>query len=247
MITYTFDKDYIIEVTHDYSPLRKNVYSEKCIEELDGRELREATRKKTQKLRDSGEISRFKEVSLTKEERLVERNRDYKKLFNKGQSISLKKGINILVGDNGCGKSLLIEVLKESGLFPDKTIHVDMEKANPTISRPDPKKGALHGYTPEEIINQFMWSTESHGETREGVLLSVLSLDFVFLILDEPEQGLSLKNQKKYINKLKDLEKDVIIITHSKVFIEEVEEIFDVETMKWISSKEYLKNNISKL
>jgi len=86
-----------------------------------------------------------------------------------------------------------------------------------------------------------MWNSESHGETREGVLLGILSLDFDFLILDEPEQGLSLKNQLKYFNKLNDLNKTIIIITHSKIFIEHSEYVFDVEEMIWKDSDFYLK------
>ena len=60
--------------------------------------------------------------------------------------------------------------------------------------------------------------------------------------MDEPEQGLSLKNQKKYIEKLKALNKTIIIITHCKTFVENVDEVFDVETMQWINSIEYLNN-----
>jgi len=240
MISYTFDKDYVIEVTQDYSPMRKNVYKKTEVEELEGRDIANAQREKAKKLG----LPNHRYPTLTKKERFVKRTREYKKLFKKGQEITLKNGINVLVGDNGCGKSQLLKVMKDNNLFPQNTIFVDMEKSNPKISRPNPKNGFLHGYTPEEIITQFMWSSESHGETREGVLMSVLTLDFDFLILDEPEQGLSLKNQKKYFHKLKNLGKDVIIVTHSKVFVEEVEEIFDVETMKWINSKNYLEHDI---
>lgn len=87
-----------------------------------------------------------------------------------------------------------------------------------------------------------MWSAESHGETREGVLLGILQNNFDILLLDEPEQGLSLKNQLKYFNKLKETNKIIIINTHSKVFIENVEEVFDVEIMKWVNTKEYLSS-----
>lgn len=118
-------------------------------------------------------------------------------------------------------------------------ISVDLEKSNPKISKPNPEKGIY--YSKEEILCQFMWNTESHGETREGVLLGILSYNFDFLILDEPEQGLSLRNQKKYFNKLKDLGKHIIIITHSKVVIELSKEVFDVEAMQWKSSDNYLK------
>ena len=240
-----FDKDFTIETTYDFSPMRKNTFSETKVEELEGRELSDARRKKTRKLRESGEDLGFgREAQLTEEERIVERTRDYKTLFKKGQSIKTEKGINIIVGDNGCGKSSLIKELIKTHRETLRIAHLDLEKANPTINKPAPKKGVLHGYEIEEILNQFMWSIESHGETREGVLMGMLESDLDDLdviILDEPEQGLSLKNQAKYYRKLEELKTEVLVITHSKVFIELAEKVFDVETMEWIDSKTYLK------
>lgn len=231
-----FDKDYIIETTYDYSPMRKGVYSITKVEELEGRELSQAEEKKRIKLG----LPSFKRVKLTKEEKIVKVTREYKKLFNKGDTFELKKGVNILVGDNGCGKSTLIKKLVKKYKNKLSIIHIDMEKANPTISKPEPEKGFLNGYSPQEIMAQWMWAMESHGETREGVLASILGYECDLMILDEPEQGLSLRNQLKYLNKLKEMDRDMIIITHSKVFVENVGEVFDVEQMKWIESKEYL-------
>lgn len=34
----------------------------------------------------------------------------------------------------------------------------------------------------------------------------------------------------------------VIVVTHSKVFIEQVVSVFDVESMQWVESKEYLNS-----
>lgn len=232
-----FKEDYLIEVTYDYSPMRKNVISKTNIEELEGRELDQVISEKSKGL------SFGRRIHLTKKERMVNKTREYKKLFSKGDSFKSIKGVNILVGDNGCGKSTFVKLLIDNNIeiINDmKIIHVDMEKSNPTITKPNPEKGVT--YSAPEIIRQFMWSAESHGETREGVLLGIFSLDFDILILDEPEQGLSLKNQKKYLNKLKEIGKDIIIITHSKIFVENTEQIFDIESMKWISSEIYLKS-----
>lgn len=238
MISYTFKKDYTIEVTYDYSPMRKNVFEKTEVEELEGRELDNAIREKGKRLN----MESHRRPSLTKKESFVEKTRDYKKLFRKGDSITLNKGVNILVGDNGCGKSSLVNILIKDKLL-GRVFFVDMEKSNPTISKPSPEKGVT--YSGEEILTHFMWSAESHGETREGVLQGVLQVvkkeKMDFLIIDEPEQGLSLKNQKKYLDELKNTGKNIIIITHSKVFVENVDKVFDVETMKWINTQEYLK------
>ena len=235
----TFKKDYIIDVTEDYSPMRKDIFSKTKKVELEGRELSQAIDVKVKKLK----LGNGRRPILTKKERTVTQTFDYKKLFNKGDTFELKKGVNIIVGDNGVGKSTLIRLLIENNktsLQNKEVLLVDMEKINPAVSKPDPQKGIT--YSAPEILNQFMWVAESHGETREGVLKSIISLDFDLLILDEPEQGLSLKNQKKYLNELVSLKKDIIIITHSKVFIENIDLIFDIEIMEWIQSKDYLEN-----
>ena len=233
----TFEKDYVIETTYEYSPMRKNTYSETKPEVLEGREFDDAIR--------NGEIPRKEngrsEYSYTKKERTVERTREYKKLFNKNDTFEIKPGINVLVGDNGCGKSTLIKELLEQNK-EITSLHVDMEKSNPNITDHGPKKGIT--YSIEEISNKLMWSVESHGETREGVIKSLLThkLDELdLIILDEPEQGFSLRNQIKYFRELESIGTNVMIITHSKVFIEMSDEVFDVEKMKWIKSNEYLE------
>lgn len=230
-----FENDYVIETTYDFSPMRKNTFQKVGKELMEGRELANLEKLKRQEMG----IPFYEPIKLTKSEKTVTVTREYKKLFPKGSSFESIQGVNILVGDNGCGKSTLIRKLIKTLPSSLQVLMVDLEKANPKISRPNPEKGLT--YSLDEVHNLFMWAAESHGETREGVLLSVLSLEFDVLVLDEPEQGLSLRNQKKYINKLIDLNKDIIIITHSKVFIEAVESVFDVETMSWIRTDNYLK------
>lgn len=241
ILKIVFNEDYIIETTLDYSPMRKNTFTKVTTDKLDEKELEEVISKKTRKLN----LSYGRRATLTEKEMYHKVTHEYKKLFKKDDIFETKLGINIIVGDNGCGKSTLmreliqhnIDYIREHKL---QVYHIDMEKANPKISKPNPERGIA--YNLQEIQNIFMWNVESHGETREGVLMSILQQPFDILLLDEPEQGLSLRNQLRCLNKLKETNKPVIVNTHSKVLIENVEEVFDVETMKWINSKEYLSN-----
>lgn len=238
-----FDKDHVIETTYDKSPMRKNTFEKTKVEKLDERTLSRLRHEKSRKIEEeTGKRSFGREPSLTREETHQPVTREYKKLFNKGSVFESNGSINVLVGDNGCGKSSLVKHMIQEN-EDVKFLFVDLEKSNPKISTPDPEKGLT--YSMQEVSNQFMWSVESHGETREGVLKSIFSLDlseFGVLILDEPEQGLSLKNQAKYFKELEKLGIEVILITHSKLFIELSESVFDVETMKWVNSQGYLSD-----
>jgi predicted ATPase len=84
---------------------------------------------------------------------------------------------------------------------------------------------------------------ESHGETTRGVFENFLHATQSLIVFDELETALSLKAQYEYWVKLKKLSENnqIIMITHSKVFMEEAEELFDMESKGWMKTSEYLK------
>jgi energy-coupling factor transporter ATP-binding protein EcfA2 len=243
-LSIAFISDYIIECTYDHSPIRRNTFIKRTRDKLEGRELDNAINSKTKSLG----LQSGHQAKLTKSEMYHYVDHEYKRLFKKGDTFNIRNNmVNILVGDNGCGKSTLIKEFIDNNINyitknNIKCYMVNMEESNPKISSPKPEHGFT--YNISEINNMFMWQSESHGETREGVLRGILQLDFDILILDEPESGLSLRNQLKYLNELKSIcdNKTIIVVTHSKVLVENVDCVFDVETMKWVDSEVYLNN-----
>lgn len=161
-------------------------------------------------------------------------------------TIKFKDGLNVIVGENGSGKSTLLnlaidprnKIIKsdyDKSHFEYKFL--DTEKSNPRI-KTDCAHSKNIGF---EIASRF-WS---HGETMMPLLSAAEDFKNILLLVDEPEAGLSLNNQKlllTYFNKAIKNNCQIILTTHSYVIIKSVEEVFCMDTKKWISSKTYLKN-----
>lgn len=262
-----FTKDYEVYIFLE-SKSREGVFSRKekvsrydrayrRIEKDYINQLKDESKDSSDHEKQSKAIEKLKKYSSSSHikvpERLLYQNNDYKRLYRKGQSFIPRKGLNVLVGENGCGKSTLINLFIEQNgtVFSveeernPNIIFIDFEKSNPIHT----KDGNPFNHK-EFLGNALVKLTsqeESHGESRKGLLEEIFEINksvYEILILDEPEQGMSLKNQYRYISRFKELgkEKDIILVTHSKVMIENVDKVFDVESMEWIDSKEYLDN-----
>jgi predicted ATPase len=119
------------------------------------------------------------------------------------------------------------------------TRFLDTEKMNPRIKSTCFDSKNL-GY---EIGSRFT----SHGEAMLPLLIASRDFKKLVLIIDEPEAGISLKNQMKILEAFDvALENDcqVIVTTHSYVLIHEVDEVFDLDTRKWTTSRDYLEKTL---
>ena len=163
----------------------------------------------------------------------------------------LKKGleiecgsVNLLVGNQGCGKSTMLNLLQKAHsdlelTFSDyvkingvNSFYFDSEKMNPRTTDPEhytkPNGDDVGiGYS-GALLSRF----RSHGEVLQEFIFEPLqkSKDCV-IILDEPESGLSLTNQFKLINAINDAVKNncqFFIATHCYPLIEQ----FDVISLE---------------
>jgi predicted ATPase len=169
--------------------------------------------------------------------------------FKAGDRFEFVPGINLLVGDQGSGKSSLITLFKwalNNNKELKRVAHIsvegkiqlrlfDFEADNPRIkSRIDHMADVAMRY-------------ESHGNCVLA-LLGVLSdeVDFVkAFVMDEPDMALSIRSINKMVGILKSTKHQVIVSAHNPFLIQSFDNVLSIEHKKWMASKEFIESQMT--
>jgi len=178
--------------------------------------------------------------------------------LKKGLTIDIKRPILFLVGDNGAGKSTIMECLADTFGFQDDTYmkRQSMKKNIQLTGKKckvnyidfhggDKKFASAFGSNMELQLRQMKASA---GESTIVQMLQMAKFTDGLLILDEPCRGLSIKNQIQ-IGRI--IEKkffidgcQVICTTHSDIILKKFRNIaqyFEVKAGTDTTYKEYVK------
>lgn len=175
--------------------------------------------------------------------------------FKPGDEIELRPGVNMLVGDQGSGKSTVINGimslanLRYTGLsnladlmivdtdMETKLFGFDFEKDNIRMVR-------SFDDAPIKAILAARFS--SHGETVNAMFGKMVeeSVPHTFL-LDEPDMALSIRSILRLANTIKEAAKthQIICSAHNPYLIEKFEEVLSLEHRKWMSSEEFIQSH----
>jgi len=161
----------------------------------------------------------------------------------------------LLVGDQGCGKSSILELLGKNerleieltdlGIKGVDSSYFDFEKNNPsTVSNLDMVTNPDGSPIGTGAIGVFQSKFESHGETLVNYSVKGLNcLKDRIVIFDEPEAALSIRNQYALVKAADVAVKNkcqLIFATHCLPLIRSQEEVFSMEHNKWMGSEEFI-------
>lgn len=164
--------------------------------------------------------------------------------FQAGDTFEFGPGLNLLVGDQGTGKSTLIDLMSRSKYQPDSVkitlpnlpvVHRDFEKDNV-------RTASGFGGGKSEMQQLFM----SHGQSVAYALKDIAEelKKPSLILLDEPDTGMSVRTAKALSTYLRNMVRaghTVIASIHNPVIFTSESRIFDMEIRSWTTGNEALE------
>jgi predicted ATPase len=176
--------------------------------------------------------------------------------FSGEEVIQFRPGVNLLVGDQGTGKSSLFEAIQLRGMKKPKSLHLPPADTVPVVI--DFQGDAVpvfafdferdnyrtKAFFEDDILFHVETMRRSHGEMVLAMLQRLELIDKKMLVLfDEPDMALSIKSCRRLtrcFNHVADLGGQVIATAHNPIVILSYEHVYSVEHGKWLSGKEYV-------
>lgn len=170
--------------------------------------------------------------------------------------------LTLLVGDQGCGKSSLLELLYQHGkkkvLRGKKidsilevelaagvggdgvtTYYFDAEKDNPRVKNPMDYANWGIGYE-KALACRFA----SHGEVlRTFTVGPMRKVKDSVVFIDEPESALSIRNQYQLVKSIQaalSQQCQLFVATHCLPLIQTFDRVYSLEHKQWMSSSDFL-------
>ena len=175
--------------------------------------------------------------------------------FSKDEQLVFFPGVNLLVGDQGCGKSSLLTAIRNCGSKLSRGDRGYSEKKQAELVTTGVSKTytfdferdnyRTKGYFDGSIGFHISAMYQSHGEVNNCLLEALGVVENSVCFIDEPDMALSIRSVLRLAEILKDLAKpekgnQVIAAVHNPFLIAEFEQVLSLEHRRWMTSEEFI-------
>lgn len=177
--------------------------------------------------------------------------------FEEGFSISFRAGVNLLVGDQGTGKSSMFQALQVHGLKNPKSLRLPRKADVPMefIYEGEPMPVLAFDFEKDNFRTKTWFDDSSmmfhasamfvsHGEMVKAMMAQWECVDKpVFVLLDEPDMALSIRSCRQLVQSFKHVAEQggqVVATAHNPVVIEAFE-VCSLEHKRWMPGREFIE------
>lgn len=173
---------------------------------------------------------------------------DYR-CFTKGQKFDFRPGVNLLVGDQGTGKSSLLQLLQKKDLDVIKITADRIESLSFDFEKDLLRNKGSFARGNDKFRLQMGMMFSSHGECVNAMLSHLSTINKPILIMmDEPDMALSIRSCHKLVELMKRVVSNgsqILAAVHSETIIKSFESVLSLEHGRWMTKAEFIVSQVS--
>jgi len=167
--------------------------------------------------------------------------------FDEGFTLEFRPGINLLVGDQGTGKSSILQLvmmrvpgwkeIAEIDADAGEVKGFDFEKDNPRMVR--------QFVDNIDVIAQVSMVMVSHGTFNRGMINDMSRMRDIVIALDEPDQALSVRSCYQIIRSFEQAVErgcQIVAAVHNPVVISALDLVYSLEHRDWVTPDIFLES-----
>jgi predicted ATPase len=175
--------------------------------------------------------------------------------FKTGDAIDFRPGVNLLVGDQGSGKSSLLQAIAAVSKAKNYKFEHSLAKKVKVTSKAikcggfdfEKDNHRTQGYFDENIQAHMALMFSSHGQGNLAILQTMTNFSDTLLFLDEPDMALSIRSVSKLSKLFQEAATrgcQIVAAVHNPILIQAFTEVYSLERRAWVWSKEFVNSQL---